>query len=95
MCRGVICPPIQSMVVVTSPIGDQAPPALAAMITIPAKNFRWSEFEIIFQSKETITIEVVRLSRTAERKKANKPIVQSKVTDFLLEIWSVIILKPW
>ncbi len=34
----VICPPIQSMVVVTSPIGDQAPPALAAMTIIPAKN---------------------------------------------------------
>ena len=30
--------PIQSMVVVTSPIGDQAPPALAEIITIPAKS---------------------------------------------------------
>src|SRR5690606_30950784 len=28
--------PIQSMVVVTSPIGDQAPPAFAAITTIPA-----------------------------------------------------------
>ena len=59
------------MVVVTSPIGDHAPPALAAIITIPAKNFRWSASEMIFRSKETITIAVVRLSRTAERKKAN------------------------
>ena len=31
----VICPPIQSIVVVTSPIGDHAPPELAAMITTP------------------------------------------------------------
>ena len=36
----VICPPIQSMVVVTSPIGDQAPPALAAITIIPANNKR-------------------------------------------------------
>jgi hypothetical protein len=33
----VICPPIQSMVVVMSPMGLQAPPALAAITTAPAK----------------------------------------------------------
>ncbi|MCY1547006.1 hypothetical protein D9M68_830370 [compost metagenome] len=32
----VIWLPIHSMVVVTSPIGDQAPPALAAITTMPA-----------------------------------------------------------
>ena len=36
----VICPPIQSMVVVTSPIGVHAPPAFAAITIIPAKNNR-------------------------------------------------------
>ncbi len=35
MPEAVIWPPIQSMVVVTSPIGDQAPPALAAITTMP------------------------------------------------------------
>ena len=33
----VTCPPIHSMVVVTSPMGDQAPPALAAITTSPAR----------------------------------------------------------
>ena len=32
--------PIQSIVVVTSPIGDQAPPALAATIISPANHSR-------------------------------------------------------
>jgi len=36
----VNCPPIHSIVVVTSPIGDQAPPALAAMTTMPANSHR-------------------------------------------------------
>ncbi|EKD39862.1 MAG: hypothetical protein ACD_75C00272G0004 [uncultured bacterium] len=42
IARVVIWPPIHSMVVVTSPIGVQAPPALAAMTMIPAKNSRSS-----------------------------------------------------
>ena len=37
MAAEVTCPPIHSMVVVTSPIGDQAPPALAAITTSPAR----------------------------------------------------------
>ena len=32
----VICPPIHNMIVVTSPIGDHAPPAFAAITTILA-----------------------------------------------------------
>ena len=35
MLAALICPPIQSMVVVTSPMGDQAPPAFAAIIISP------------------------------------------------------------
>ena len=34
----VTCPPIQSMMVVTSPIGDHAPPAFADITIILAKN---------------------------------------------------------
>ena len=43
MFEAVTWPPIQSMIVVTSPIGDQAPPALAAIIIIPA-NIQISSF---------------------------------------------------
>ena len=37
ICIPLICPPIHNMVVVTSPIGDHAPPALAAITIIEAK----------------------------------------------------------
>ena len=70
----VICPPIQSIVVVTSPSGDQAPPALAAITVMPIKNNRCSLSIINFLSNETITIVVVRLSKMAERKKVIKEI---------------------
>ena len=59
------------MVVVTSPIGDQAPPALAAITMIEAK----TSFSLLsftnFAISEINTIVVVRLSNTAERKNAN------------------------
>ena len=64
----VSCPPIQSMVVVTSPMGDHAPPALAAMTTMPAKSHRVCLSSISLRSKETITIDVVKLSSNAEKK---------------------------
>ena len=37
ICIPLICPPIHNMVVVTSPIGDHAPPALAAITIMEAK----------------------------------------------------------
>jgi hypothetical protein len=37
-----ICPPIHNIVVVTSPIGDQTPPALAAITVIPTNRSRSS-----------------------------------------------------
>ena len=40
MESAVICPFIHSIVVVMSPIGDQAPPAFAAMITMPSQNMQ-------------------------------------------------------
>jgi len=69
----VIWPPIQSIVVVTSPIGDQAPPALAAMTMLPAKKRRSSCLSSSFFISEIITIVVVRLSSTELRKKVVEP----------------------
>ena len=86
--------PIHSMVVVTSPIGDQAPPALAAMTTIPAKNQRSRWSPISLRNSEIITMVVVRLSSTAERKKVMKPISHSSVTRLWVRMRSVITLKP-
>src|SRR5690554_4958514 len=77
MFFAVICPPIHNMVVVTSPIGDHAPPALAAMITIPAKSQRSFLSPISFLNKEIITIDVVRLSKAAEKKNVKRQIIQS------------------
>ena len=72
MLNAVICPPIHNIVVVTSPIGDQAPPAFAAIITIPVKySLSLSSF-INFLNKETITMVVVRLSKMADRKECQK-----------------------
>ncbi len=60
--------PIQSMVVVTSPRGDHAPPAFAAITVMPTKNNRVSFKAIFFLNSETITMVVVRLSSRADRK---------------------------
>ena len=77
IARVVIWPPIQSMVVVTSPMGVQAPPALAAMTMMPAKNSRSSCLSSSFFISEIMTMVVVRLSSTALRKKVTKPTSQS------------------
>ena len=76
----VNCPPIHSMVVVTSPIGDQAPPALAAMTTIPAKSQRVWRSSMSLRNNDTITIDVVRLSSKAEKKKVRMQTIQSILT---------------
>src|SRR5712672_1967363 len=94
MARGVICPPIQSMVVVTSPMADQAPPALAAMTIIDAKNKRSLGLSSSFRISEIITIVVVRLSRIALRKKVTKPTSHIRVACFLVRISEVITSKP-
>src|SRR5690554_6814609 len=90
----VICPPIHNMVVVTSPIGDHAPPALAAIITIPEKNQRSFLSPISFLNSEIITIDVVRLSKAAEKKKVNRQIIQSSFTLLVVFIRLVITAKP-
>jgi hypothetical protein len=69
----VTCPPIQSIVVVTSPMGVQAPPALAAITIMPAKNKRSSRFSNNFFMSDTMTMVVVRLSNIELRKKVTNP----------------------
>ena len=95
MAAAEICPPIQSMVVVTSPIGDQAPPALAAITIIPAKNRRISLSGINFRTKETITMVVVKLSNTEDKKKATIHTTQSRAIGFFVLMRSVMNLNPW
>ena len=90
----VIWPPIHSIVVVTSPIGVQAPPALAAITMIPAKNRRSSWSSISLRISEIITIVVVRLSSAADRKKVTKPMIHSSVTMLVERMRSVMIVKP-
>ena len=90
----VICPPIHNMIVVTSPIGDHAPPAFAAITTILAYVQRVCWSLISLRSRESITIVVVRLSSTADMKNVRKLIIHSSLTLFVAVILSVIILKP-
>src|SRR5690554_1682732 len=67
---------IQSMVVVTSPMGDQAPPALAAITTRAAYHILSSLLWINFLNRVISTIVAVRLSMIADRMKASTPIIQ-------------------
>ena len=87
-------PAIHSMMVVTSPMGDHAPPALAATITILAKNQRSWRSPMSLRSSATITMEVVRLSKTADMKKARMEMTHSSFTLLVVEILSVIMRKP-
>ena len=82
------------MVVVMSPMGDHAPPALAAMMTTPAKSHRVSLSSINFRSNETITIEVVKLSNTAEKKNVKTLKIQISRTFLVVLILSVMTEKP-
>ncbi len=90
----VTLPFIQSIMVVTSPIGDHAPPELAARMIIPAKNHLSSLSSISFRSRATITMVVVRLSKTADIKNVTILIIHSSLLLSLVVILSVIIRKP-
>ena len=82
--NAVTCPPIHNIVVVTSPIGDHAPPALAAMMIMPV-NFNLSSLSFNnFLISDIITIVVVRLSKIAERKKLRKQMIHNN--SFLLSV---------
>ncbi len=86
--------PIQSMVVVTSPIGDQAPPAFAAIIIKPAYQIRTLLSFTIFCSIEIKTMVAVRLSMIADKMKASMAKIQSILLFFLVFIKSLIVEKP-
>src|SRR5918993_1643493 len=94
MLTAEIWPPIHSMVVVTSPIGDHAPPAFAAITIIPAKNKRMSLFGTNFRMRETITMDVVRLSNSADRKNVTQQMTHNNVFGFLVLMRSVMIRNP-
>ena len=94
MDPAVICPPIQSMVVVTSPIGDHAPPELAAMTMSPANSKRSSRLSSSFFSNDTITMVVVRLSKIALRKKVTPLTSHNKDESWVVLIREVTTSKP-
>ena len=76
--------PIQSIVVVTSPIGDQAPPAFAAITISAAYQILRFLSETTFCKMEIKTIVAVRLSIIAERINAN-PLNTHKIAFFVLK----------
>jgi len=86
----VICPPM----VVTSPIGDHAPPALAASTTILAKNHRVCLSSINLRIKATITMVVVKLSSAADMKKVKTLNIHNNLILLVVLILSVIKLNP-
>ena len=79
------------MIVVTSPIGDHAHPALADKITTPANIHKSFLSLIIFGINAAITIAVVRLSRAAEKKNVITLKIHNNLTLLFVEILSVII----
>ena len=86
--------PIQSIVVVTSPIGDQAPPALAAMIISPANQILSLFSGTSFLKIVTKTIVAVRLSMIAERMKARMHMIHSSERFLLVLMKRFIVEKP-
>ena len=82
------------MMVVTSPMGDHAPPLLAAMTITLAKIHRSFLLAISRRSSMTMMIVVVMLSRAADMKKVM--IASSHISLRLLRvvIWSVMTLNP-
>ena len=90
----VICPPIQSMVVVTSPMGVHAPPALAAITMMPAKKSRSSRLPSSFFISDTITMVVVKLSRIELRKNVTMPTIHIRSESLVVLMREVITSKP-
>jgi len=94
MPRLVTCPPIHSIVVVTSPIGDQAPPELAEITMMPARNSRSWCLSSSLRSNDTITMVVVRLSRIALSTKVTIAISNMRLDSLVVLMREVITSKP-
>ena len=90
----VTLPLIQSMMVVTSPMGDHAPPLLAAMMMTPANNQRSCSAGMSLRSIITIMMVVVILSNTADMKKVMRARVHNSAILLRVVMWSVITLNP-
>ena len=92
--RAVMRPLFHSMMVVTSPMGEKAPPELAAMMTSEAYMMRslWSLTS--FRKIIIITMLVVRLSRMAERMNVMKAMRHSSVRLLLVFITPRTQLNP-
>ena len=82
------------MMVVTSPMGDQAPPVLAAMTTILAYIQRSRCSLMSLRSSMTMTMVVVRLSSTADRKNAMMQIIHNSLRFWRVVIRSVMMENP-
>ena len=92
----VTLPLTQSIIVVTSPMGDHAPPLLAAMMMILANSQRSFCSGIIRRISMTITMAVVMLSNTADIKKVRIEISHNNVT-FLRVVMRLVMIEnpPW
>ena len=86
--------PIHNMVVVTSPIGDHAPPALAAMTIMPANQILVLRSLITFCNMVIKMIVAVKLSIIAERIKAKNEKMMSKPFLDLVLIILLMVAKP-
>ena len=92
--KELTCPPIHNKVVVTSPIGLKAPPAFAAITTIPVNTILISPFGINFLKSVTIMIAVAKLSSKAERTKVIKATIHNNLNTDVVLILLVITVKP-
>ncbi|MCL1848685.1 MAG: hypothetical protein FWF83_03295 [Clostridiales bacterium] len=94
MFNALKCPPIHSIMVLTSPMGDHAPPAFAAITIIPAKYQRVFFPPTNFHIRLIITMVVVRLSSNDDMKNVIDAIIQSNFTLSVVLITFDNILKP-
>ena len=90
----VTLPRIQSMMVVTSPMGDQAPPLLAAMTITLAKTQRSLLSSISRRMTMIMMIVVVMLSSAADMKKVIRESSHSSLRLRRVVMCSVMTLKP-
>ena len=86
--------PIHSIVVVTSPMGDHAPPALAVIIIIPTYQILSSLSLISFVKIEINTMVAVKLSIIADRIKARIATIQSNVFLLLVRMNFLMVENP-
>ena len=87
-------PRIHSMMVVTSPMGDHAPPVLAAMMMTPANIHRSRTVGTILRSIIIMMMVVVMLSSTADMKKVMKASVHRRVILLRVVMRSVMMENP-